>query len=71
VGQHQIGWRKRFHSREPIAVNFRRARHMDWLPAAIGAALAEPEAIVACFTGDGSLLMNIQELATLLNSIST
>lgn len=35
------------------------------LPAAIGAALAEPKAPVICFTGDGSLLMNIQELATL------
>src|SRR5690606_11202865 len=35
------------------------------LPAAIGAALAEPDATVICFTGDGSLLMNIQELATL------
>jgi acetolactate synthase I/II/III large subunit len=35
------------------------------LPAAIGAALAEPEATVVCITGDGSLLMNIQELATL------
>lgn len=35
------------------------------LPAAIGAALAKPEAEVLCFTGDGSLLMNIQELATL------
>jgi acetolactate synthase-1/2/3 large subunit len=35
------------------------------LPAAIGAALARPEAQVLCFTGDGSLLMNIQELATL------
>ena len=34
------------------------------LPAAIGAALAEPESTVLCFTGDGSLLMNIQELAT-------
>ncbi|HEX7045469.1 MAG TPA: acetolactate synthase large subunit [Burkholderiales bacterium] len=34
------------------------------LPAAIGAALAEPERTVVCFTGDGSLLMNIQELAT-------
>jgi acetolactate synthase-1/2/3 large subunit len=34
------------------------------LPAAIGAALAEPGRPVACFTGDGSLLMNIQELAT-------
>ncbi len=35
------------------------------LPAAIGAALAEPAATTICFTGDGSLLMNIQELATL------
>lgn len=35
------------------------------LPAAIGAALAEPAATTLCFTGDGSLLMNIQELATL------
>lgn len=35
------------------------------LPAAIGAAIAEPEATVLCFSGDGSLLMNIQELATL------
>lgn len=35
------------------------------LPAAIGAALAQPQATAICFTGDGSLLMNIQELATL------
>jgi acetolactate synthase-1/2/3 large subunit len=35
------------------------------LPAAIGASLAEPEAQVVCFSGDGSLKMNIQELATL------
>lgn len=34
------------------------------LPAAIGAALAEPERPVVCFSGDGSLLMNLQELAT-------
>jgi len=34
------------------------------LPAAIGAALANPDRPVVCFTGDGSLLMNIQELAT-------
>jgi len=34
------------------------------LPAAIGAALAEPERQVVCFSGDGSLLMNLQELAT-------
>ena len=35
------------------------------LPAAIGAALTAPERKVICFTGDGSLMMNIQELATL------
>ncbi|GAB6190765.1 acetolactate synthase large subunit [Desulfocastanea catecholica] len=34
------------------------------LPAAIGAALAFPERQVVLFTGDGSLQMNIQELAT-------
>lgn len=35
-------------------------------PAAIGAALAAPGKRVVCFTGDGSFLMNIQELATLV-----
>jgi acetolactate synthase I/II/III large subunit len=35
------------------------------LPAAIGAALAKPDSRVVCISGDGSLLMNIQELATL------
>jgi len=35
------------------------------LPAAIGAALANPEKRVICFSGDGSIMMNIQELATL------
>src|SRR5690606_35858939 len=34
------------------------------LPAAIGASLAEPHRNVVCFSGDGSLLMNLQELAT-------
>ncbi len=34
------------------------------LPAAIGAALAQPQRTVVCFSGDGSLQMNIQELAT-------
>ena len=34
------------------------------LPAAIGAALANPDRKVLCFSGDGSLMMNIQELAT-------
>ena len=34
------------------------------LPAAIGAAMAQPERTVVCFSGDGSILMNIQELVT-------
>ena len=67
VGQHQM-WVAQ-------AYPFRRPR--QWLtsgglgtmgfglPTAIGAALAEPERTVVCFTGDGSFKMNIQELATL------
>ncbi|MCP3927444.1 MAG: biosynthetic-type acetolactate synthase large subunit [Desulfobacterales bacterium] len=35
------------------------------LPTAIGAALANPDKKIICFSGDGSILMNIQELATL------
>ncbi len=35
------------------------------LPAAIGAALASPKRKIICLSGDGSILMNIQELATL------
>ena len=35
------------------------------LPAAIGAAIARPEARVICLAGDGSIMMNIQELQTL------
>ncbi len=35
------------------------------LPAAIGAQFANPEATVITVSGDGSILMNIQELATL------
>ncbi|MCB1938323.1 MAG: acetolactate synthase large subunit [Rhodocyclaceae bacterium] len=66
VGQHQM-WVAQ-------AYPFRRPR--QWLtsgglgtmgfglPAAIGAALAEPTRTVVCFSGDGSLKMNIQEMAT-------
>jgi acetolactate synthase I/II/III large subunit len=35
------------------------------LPAAIGAQIACPDETVVCVTGEGSLLMNVQELATL------
>ncbi len=35
------------------------------LPAAIGAAIARPDARVICLAGDGSIMMNMQELQTL------
>ncbi|MDM0056591.1 biosynthetic-type acetolactate synthase large subunit [Variovorax fucosicus] len=34
------------------------------LPAAIGAQIAHPDALVVCVSGDASVLMNIQELST-------
>ncbi len=66
VGQHQM-W---------VAQAYPLRRPRQWLtsgglgtmgfgvPTAIGAALAEPGRTVVCFTGDGSILMNIQELVT-------
>ncbi len=66
VGQHQM-W---------VAQAYPLRRPRQWLtsgglgtmgfgvPAAIGAALAEPQRTVVCFTGDGAILMNIQELVT-------
>lgn len=66
VGQHQM-W---------VAQAYPLSRARQWLtsgglgtmgfglPAAIGAALAEPQRKVLCFSGDGSLMMNIQEMAT-------
>lgn len=66
VGQHQM-WVAQ-------AYPFRRQR--QWLtsgglgtmgfglPAAIGASLMQPERTVVCFSGDGSLKMNIQEMDT-------
>ena len=67
VGQHQM-WTAQFY---PVS----RARQLltsgslgtmgFGLPAAIGAALALPGKRVVCFSGDGSIMMNIQELATL------
>ncbi|MBL8428401.1 MAG: acetolactate synthase large subunit [Dechloromonas sp.] len=66
VGQHQMWAAQAYPLRRP----------RQWLtsgglgtmgfgvPAAIGAALAERERTVVCFTGDGSIMMNIQELVT-------
>lgn len=38
------------------------------LPAALGAAIANKDVMTLCFAGDGSLMMNIQELQTLYAS---
>ncbi len=66
VGQHQM-W---------AAARLRFERPRRWitsgglgtmgfgLPAALGAQAAEPDARVVCVSGEGSLLMNVQELAT-------
>ncbi|EDY82135.1 acetolactate synthase, large subunit, biosynthetic type [Verrucomicrobiia bacterium DG1235] len=66
VGQHQMRAAQAFTFEEP----------RRWLtsgglgtmgfgvPAAIGAALEAPDQQVVCFSGDGSLMMNIQEFAT-------
>ncbi len=66
VGQHQM-W---------VAQAYPLRRPRQWLtsgglgtmgfglPAAIGASLACPGRRVVCFSGDGSLLMNVQELVT-------
>ncbi len=35
------------------------------LPTAIGASVANPDCRVVCFSGDGSIMMNVQEMATL------
>lgn len=58
------------------AFDFKRGQRMfhDWnntamgwaLPASIGASLARPGQRIVCVTGDGSLQMNIQELATVV-----
>ncbi len=67
VGQHQM-WTAQYY---PIE----RARQLltsgslgtmgFGLPAAIGAALANRDKRIICFSGDGSIMMNVQELATL------
>lgn len=66
VGQHQM-WAAQFYTfREPRTwLSSSGLGTMGFgLPAAMGAKVARPDAIVVDIDGDGSILMNIQELAT-------
>jgi acetolactate synthase-1/2/3 large subunit len=67
VGQHQM-WVAQclpFHEPRTLLTSGGLGTMGFGLPAAIGAALAYPGRKVVCVSGDGSLLMNVQELATL------
>ncbi|MBE6350997.1 MAG: biosynthetic-type acetolactate synthase large subunit [Spirochaetaceae bacterium] len=67
VGQHQM-WTAQFYPIEKprqLLTSGSLGTMGFGLPAAIGAALANPQKRIVCFSGDGSIMMNIQELATL------
>ncbi len=66
VGQHQM-WTAQFYKFDKPRrwINSGGLGTMGFgLPAAMGAQLANPNANVACVTGEGSIQMNIQELST-------
>lgn len=66
VGQHQMWAAQHYGFKKPMRwINSGGLGTMGFgLPAAIGAQLAHPDATVACVTGEASIIMCIQELAT-------
>jgi len=66
VGQHQMWAAQHYHFAKPRRwINSGGLGTMGFgLPAALGAQVGCPEQTVVCIAGDGSIQMNIQELAT-------
>ncbi len=66
VGQHQMWTAQRYDFKESRTwINSGGLGTMGFgLPAALGAQVGNPDALVVCVTGDGSIQMNIQEMAT-------
>jgi acetolactate synthase-1/2/3 large subunit len=66
VGQHQMWAAQRYHFAKPRRwINSGGLGTMGFgLPAAMGAKVGCPDATVVCIAGDGSVQMNMQELAT-------
>lgn len=70
VGQHQMWAAQFFKARKPrqFLTSGGLGTMGFGLPAAMGAKLACPDKNVVLFTGDGSIMMNIQELATIADN---